>query len=81
MEKTTKDQLEIITSGLASIVAKENIQFVEKSKYDELQAKIDKAIEYINNNKHYYDDGEYSGYECEIDGLVLLPILQDEDVK
>ena len=49
MEKETKDQLEIITSGLASIVAKENIQFVEKSKYDELQRRINEAIEYTNS--------------------------------
>lgn len=32
--------------------------------------------EYINGHTHYYDDGEYSGYECEIDGLILLEILE-----
>ena len=45
------------------------------------QQRINKAIEFINNHTHYYDDGEYSGYECEIDGLKLLSILQGEEVN
>ncbi len=37
---------------------------------------IDEAIKYIKEHIQYYDDGEYSGYECEIDGLKLWEILE-----
>ena len=70
---------------LCEMLLKDNLTQNGKRKIvnyiDNLQQRIDKAIEFINNHTHYYDDGEYSGYECEIDGLKLLSILQGEEVK
>ncbi len=43
---------------------------------EEKDKAIDEAIEFINSQKQYYDDGEYSGVDCTIDGFKILEILE-----
>lgn len=58
-EPLTTGQKEFLVSGLFNMISKENIQFVSKEKYDNLQSKIDKAIEYVSSLSS-------KGKDCEI---------------
>ena len=61
------EHFEVLTGGRCHSKTKQIIE--------ELQQRIDKAIEYINSQKYEYDDGEISGVDCCCDGFKLLEIL------
>ncbi len=48
MNKENKNKLETIVSGISSMLIKEDIQFVEKSKYDELKFKLEEKDKIID---------------------------------
>lgn len=49
----------------------------EKDHTDTLKRKIKKIEEYIKSQEYFYDDGEESGYDCEIDGYKILDLLKE----
>ena len=49
MDKENKNKLETIVSGISSMLIKEDIQFVEKSKYDELKFKLEEKDKIIKD--------------------------------
>lgn len=49
----------------------------EKNHTDTLKRIIKKIEEYIKSQEYFYDDGEESGYDCEVDGYKILDLLKE----
>lgn len=49
----------------------------EKDHTDTLKRIIKKIEEYIKSQEYFYDDGEESGYDCEVDGYKILDLLKE----
>lgn len=54
--------------------------FKLQARTDKYKCRIDKAIEHINSQMHYYDDDDGDcGVDCCCDGFELLKILGDNN--
>ena len=49
----------------------------EKDHTDTLKKIIKKIEEYIKSQEYFYDAGEESGFDCEIDGYKILDLLKE----
>lgn len=49
----------------------------EKDHTDTLKRIIKKIEEYIKSQEYFYDNGEESGFDCEIDGYKILDLLKE----
>lgn len=49
----------------------------EKDHTDTLKRIIKKIEVYIKSQEYFYDDGEESGFDCEIDGYKILNLLKE----
>ena len=49
----------------------------EKDHTDTLKRIIKKIEEYIKSQEYFYDNGEESGYGCEVDGYKILDLLKE----
>jgi len=69
----TKEEKLVLINGIVGLIGNEPKEVVYKEDYDELQARIDKAIEYI---KEHYPTSTINYQE---DRSILLNILKGSD--
>ena len=78
MNKENKNKLETIVSGISSMLIKEDIQFVEKSKYDELKFKLEEKDKIINQTINFIKMIKDESYQSSVTGIcdTALEILE-----
>ena len=81
MDKEILEQLEIASRNNLSFAVNAGYATQLYNYINNLQQRIDKAIEYINSQMTTYEDDGDFGVDCCCDGLKLLSILQGEEVK
>ena len=77
IEEELKVMIEIAKRENQELKKYKSLYQNEKDHIDTLKRIIKKIEEYIKSQEYFYDDGEESGYDCEVDGYKILDLLKE----